>query len=157
MLAAGNAMVDKPSEYTPGSQWLADRFAEVVPEHPVLQVVHGLGDTGAALGRAGVDKLAVIGSTATAKKVMATCAETLTPILAEGGGKDAMIVAADHPGRRPRGLDRGREETLGPVLVGTGSATSRRPGPGQPLPMPWAGRCPPATAGWRWPGACARA
>jgi hypothetical protein len=42
-----------------------------------------------------VDKLAVIGSTATAKKVMATCAETLTPILAEGGGKDAMIVAAD--------------------------------------------------------------
>ena len=75
MLAAGNAMVDKPSEYIPGgSQWLADRFAEVVPEHPVLQVVHGLGDTGAALGRAGVDKLAVIGSTATAKKVMATCA-----------------------------------------------------------------------------------
>ena len=41
-LAAGNAMVYKPSEYTPGvSQWLADRFAEVVPEHPVLQVVHG--------------------------------------------------------------------------------------------------------------------
>ena len=61
----------------------------------MLQVVHGLGDTGAALGRAGVDKLAVIGSTATAKKVMATCAETLTPILAEGGGKDAMIVDAD--------------------------------------------------------------
>jgi succinate-semialdehyde dehydrogenase/glutarate-semialdehyde dehydrogenase len=96
VLAAGNAMVYKPSEYTPGvSQWLADRFAEVVPEHPVLQVVHGLGDTGAALCRAGVDKIAFIGSTATAKKVMATCAETLTPILAEGGGKDAMIVAAD--------------------------------------------------------------
>jgi hypothetical protein len=96
VLAAGNAMVYKPSEYTPGvSQWLADRFAEVVPEHPVLQVVHGLGDTGAALCRAGVGKIAFIGSTATAKKVMATCAETLTPILAEGGGKDAMIVAAD--------------------------------------------------------------
>jgi succinate-semialdehyde dehydrogenase/glutarate-semialdehyde dehydrogenase len=95
-LAAGNAMVYKPSEYTPGvSQWLADRFAEVVPEHPVLQVVHGLGDTGAALCRSGVDKVAFIGSTATAKKVMATCAETLTPVLAEGGGKDAMIVDAD--------------------------------------------------------------
>jgi succinate-semialdehyde dehydrogenase / glutarate-semialdehyde dehydrogenase len=51
-LAAGNTMVYKPSEYTPGvSQWLADRFAEVVPEHPVLQVVHGLGGTGAALSR----------------------------------------------------------------------------------------------------------
>jgi succinate-semialdehyde dehydrogenase/glutarate-semialdehyde dehydrogenase len=95
-LAAGNAMVYKPSEYTPGvSQWLADRFAEVVPEQPVLQVVHGLGDTGAALCRSGVDKVAFIGSTATAKKVMATCAETLTPVLAEGGGKDAMIVDAD--------------------------------------------------------------
>jgi succinate-semialdehyde dehydrogenase / glutarate-semialdehyde dehydrogenase len=95
-LAAGNAMVYKPSEYTPGvSQWLADRFAEVVPEHPVLQVVHGLGDTGAALCCSGVDKIAFIGSTATAKKVMATCAETLTPVLAECGGKDAMIVAAD--------------------------------------------------------------
>jgi succinate-semialdehyde dehydrogenase / glutarate-semialdehyde dehydrogenase len=95
-LAAGNAMVYKPSEYTPGvSQWLADRFAEVVPEQPVLQVVHGRGDTGVALCRSGVDKVAFIGSTATAKKVMATCAETLTPVLAECGGKDAMIVAAD--------------------------------------------------------------
>jgi succinate-semialdehyde dehydrogenase/glutarate-semialdehyde dehydrogenase len=95
-LAAGNALVYKPSEYTPRvSQWLADRFAEVVPEHPVLQVVHGLGDTGAALCRSGVDKIAFIGSTATAKKVMAACAETLTPLVAEGGGKDAMIVAAD--------------------------------------------------------------
>ena len=95
-LAAGNAMVYKPSEYTPGvSQWLADRFAEVVPEQPVLQVVHGLGDSGAALCRSGVDKIAFIGSTATAKKVMAACAETLTPLAAECGGKDAMIVAAD--------------------------------------------------------------
>jgi succinate-semialdehyde dehydrogenase/glutarate-semialdehyde dehydrogenase len=115
VLAAGNAMVYKPSEYTPGvSQWLADRFAEVVPEHPVLQVVHGLGDTGAALCRAGVDKIAFIGSTATAKKVMATCAETLTPILAEGGGKDAMIVAADAD------LDAAADAALGGGLCNAG-------------------------------------
>jgi succinate-semialdehyde dehydrogenase / glutarate-semialdehyde dehydrogenase len=95
-LAAGNAVVYKPSEYTPGvGQWLVDRFAEVVPEHPVLQIVHGLGDTGAALCRAGVDKVAFTGSTATAKLVMAACAETLTPVLVECGGKDAMIVDAD--------------------------------------------------------------
>lgn len=95
-LAAGNAVVFKPSEYTPAvGQWLVDRFAEVVPEQPVLQAVHGLGDVGAALCRAGVGKLAFTGSTRTAKKVMAACAETLTPVLLEAGGKDAMIVDAD--------------------------------------------------------------
>jgi succinate-semialdehyde dehydrogenase / glutarate-semialdehyde dehydrogenase len=95
-LAAGNAVVFKPSEYTPVvGQWLVDSFAEVVPEHPVLSAVHGLGEVGAALCRAGVDKLAFTGSTATAKKVMAACAESLTPVLLEAGGKDAMIVDAD--------------------------------------------------------------
>ena len=43
----------------------------------------------------GVDKIAFTGSTATAKKVMAACAENLTPLVAECGGKDAMIVGAD--------------------------------------------------------------
>jgi acyl-CoA reductase-like NAD-dependent aldehyde dehydrogenase len=95
-LAAGNAVVFKPSEYTPVvGQWLVDSFAEIVPEHPVLQAVHGLGDTGAALCRSGVGKLAFTGSTATAKKVMGACAETLTPVVIEAGGKDALIVDAD--------------------------------------------------------------
>ncbi|HEY9474647.1 MAG TPA: aldehyde dehydrogenase family protein [Mycobacteriales bacterium] len=95
-LAAGNAVVFKPSEYTPAvGTWLADTFAEVVPERPVFQVVTGLGETGAALCGAGVDKLAFTGSTATAKKVMATCAQTLTPVLVECGGKDALVVDAD--------------------------------------------------------------
>ena len=95
-LAAGNAVVFKPSEYTPAiGKWLVDSFAEVVPEQPVFQLVTGFGATGAALCRAGVDKLAFTGSTATGKKVMAACAETLTPILIECGGKDALIVADD--------------------------------------------------------------
>ena len=94
-LAAGNAVVFKPSEYTPGvGAWLASTFAEVI-EQPVLQVVTGLGETGAALCRSGVDKLAFTGSTATGKKVMAACAETLTPVLIEAGGKDALIVDED--------------------------------------------------------------
>ena len=94
-LAAGNAVVFKPSEYTPGvGVWLANTFNEVV-ERPVFQVVTGLGETGAALCRAGVDKLAFTGSTGTAKMVMAACAETLTPVLIEAGGKDALIVDED--------------------------------------------------------------
>ncbi|WP_038171798.1 aldehyde dehydrogenase family protein [Tomitella biformata] len=95
-LAAGNAIVFKPSELTPGvGVWLAEKWESMAPMQPVLQVVTGLGATGAALCRSGVDKIAFTGSTATAKKVMATCAETLTPMVAECGGKDAMLVAED--------------------------------------------------------------
>ena len=61
----------------------------------VFQVVTGEGETGSALCRAGVDKIAFTGSTATAKKVMATCAERLTPVLVECGGKDALLVDHD--------------------------------------------------------------
>ncbi|HLN77188.1 MAG TPA: aldehyde dehydrogenase family protein [Nocardioidaceae bacterium] len=95
-LAAGNAVVFKPSEYTPGvGVWLAESLAEVVPHHALLQVVIGYGETGAALCRADIDKLAFTGSTATGKKVMATCAENLTPVLIEAGGKDALLVDED--------------------------------------------------------------
>jgi len=95
-LAAGNAVVFKPSEFTPGvGKWLVDTFAEAVPEYPVLQLVTGYGDTGAALTRSGVDKIAFTGSTETGKKIMATAAENLTPVVIEAGGKDAMLVDAD--------------------------------------------------------------
>src|SRR6266568_842380 len=95
-LAAGNAVVYKPSEFTPAvGGWLVSSFAEVVPEHPVLQLVTGFGETGSYLARSRVDKIAFTGSTKTAKKVMAACAENLTPMVAECGGKDAMLVAAD--------------------------------------------------------------
>ncbi|MDA8319309.1 MAG: aldehyde dehydrogenase family protein, partial [Actinomycetota bacterium] len=95
-LAAGNAVVFKPSEFTPAvGAWLVNSFAEVVPEHPVLQLATGFGETGGYLARSGVDKIAFTGSAKTAKKVMAACAENLTPLVAECGGKDALLVAAD--------------------------------------------------------------
>src|SRR3954464_15566046 len=95
-LAAGNAVVFKPSEFTPAvGEFLAECFAQAVPEQPVFQVVTGFGETGAALCRAGVDKVAFTGSAPTGRKIMAACAETLTPVLLELGGKDAMIVDSD--------------------------------------------------------------
>ena len=100
-LAAGNAVVFKPSELTTGTgQWLVQSFTEVLSEvfgdtEPVLQLVTGLGATGAELAKSGVHKVAFTGSPATARKVLAAAAETLTPVLAECGGKDALLVAAD--------------------------------------------------------------
>ena len=49
-LAAGNAVVFKPSELTPAvGGWLVSSFGEVVPEQPVLQLITGGGETGQAL------------------------------------------------------------------------------------------------------------
>jgi aldehyde dehydrogenase (NAD+) len=62
---------------------------------PVFSVVTGFGETGHALCTAGVDKLAFTGSPATGRKVMAACAETLTPVVIEAGGKDALLVDED--------------------------------------------------------------
>ncbi|HET9692614.1 MAG TPA: aldehyde dehydrogenase family protein [Acidimicrobiales bacterium] len=96
-LAAGNAVVFKPSEYTPAvGDWLVAAWRDAVPDGAdVLQLVTGLGATGAALCRAGVDKVAFTGSARTGRKVMAACAEGLVPVLMECGGKDALIVDDD--------------------------------------------------------------
>lgn len=95
-LFAGNSVVLKPSEVTPlVGDIVAEAFdaAEVHPD--VVQVVSGDGSTGAALVRAGVDKIAFTGSTRTGKRIMAAAAETLTPVVMELGGKDPMVVCAD--------------------------------------------------------------
>jgi len=95
-LAAGNAVVWKPSELTPLVAIEVEKIAKKAFALPdLLQVVTGAGATGAALARAAIDKLAFTGSAATGKKVMAAASERLTPVLLELGGKDAMIVGDD--------------------------------------------------------------
>jgi acyl-CoA reductase-like NAD-dependent aldehyde dehydrogenase len=95
-LAAGNAVVWKPSELTP---LIAVKVAELAAKTfalpDLLQVVTGAGATGAALAKAAVDKIAFTGSAATGRRVMMAAAERLTPVLLELGGKDPMIVAED--------------------------------------------------------------
>jgi acyl-CoA reductase-like NAD-dependent aldehyde dehydrogenase len=114
-LSAGNAVVFKPSEYTPAAAtWLVDSFRAVVDEQPVLQLVTGFADTGAALCRAGVDKVAFTGSASTGRLVLAACAETLTPCVVECGGKDAVIVAADAD------LDKAAEQTVWGAMSNAG-------------------------------------
>jgi len=95
-LAAGNTVVFKPSEYTPGvGMVLANTFAEIAPFADIFTCITGLGVTGKDLCESGVDKLAFTGSTRTAKLVAATCASTMTPVVLECGGKDPVIVADD--------------------------------------------------------------
>jgi acyl-CoA reductase-like NAD-dependent aldehyde dehydrogenase len=94
-LAAGNAVVLKPSEVTPlTSLLLADGLRESGLPEDVLIVATGDGATGAALIDE-VDMVMFTGSTRTGKKVMERAAQTLTPVSLELGGKDPMIVLAD--------------------------------------------------------------
>ncbi|MGN6609524.1 MAG: aldehyde dehydrogenase family protein [Jatrophihabitans sp.] len=97
-LSAGNGVVVKPSELAAATGvWCVESFAKANPDTPagLAGWVTGFGDTGAALCRSGVDKLAFTGSVPTGRRIMATCAENLTPVLLELGGKDATIVAED--------------------------------------------------------------
>lgn len=95
-LAAGNAVVFKPSEFTPGvGKWLGDSFAEIAPFKNIFTTITGLPDTGKALTQSKVNKISFTGSTRTAKKVAATCAESMIPVVLECGGKDPVIVATD--------------------------------------------------------------
>ena len=95
-LAAGNAVVFKPSEFTPGvGKWLADSFAQIAPFENILTTVTGLPDTGKALTESKVNKISFTGSTRTAKKVAASCAEQMIPVVLECGGKDPVIVDSD--------------------------------------------------------------
>jgi acyl-CoA reductase-like NAD-dependent aldehyde dehydrogenase len=95
-LAAGNTVVFKPSEYTPGvGQYLAKSFLDATNFQDVFICVTGLGETGKFLCESDIDKLAFTGSTRTAKIVAATCAAHMTPVVLECGGKDPVIVAHD--------------------------------------------------------------
>ncbi|MCH6159344.1 aldehyde dehydrogenase family protein [Streptomyces marispadix] len=118
-LAAGNGVVFKPSELTPGTGVLLARiWNETLPEHTdLLCTVTGEGPTGEALARSAVDKVAFTGSPATARKVAAACAETLTPLTAEGGGKDAVLVGGDLD---DAGLDRAAEAVVWGAMSNAG-------------------------------------
>jgi acyl-CoA reductase-like NAD-dependent aldehyde dehydrogenase len=91
-LVAGCAVVIKPSEITPlGLGEIVEAWKSEIGGPDVFDVVNGMGETGSALVDE-VDFVQFTGSDRTAKKVLARAAETLTPVSAELGGKDPMIV-----------------------------------------------------------------
>lgn len=95
-LSAGNTVVFKPSEFTPGvGKIIEETFAEVAPFSGILKCITGLGETGKFLCESSVNKLAFTGSTRTAKLVAETCSKNMVPVLLECGGKDPVIVDKD--------------------------------------------------------------
>jgi len=94
-LAAGNAVVLKPTEHAPlvGAMMQA-AFASALPKD-VIQLVQGGGQTGAALVAANVDMVGFVGSKATGQAIMRSAADGLKRLVLELGGKDPLFVFAD--------------------------------------------------------------
>lgn len=94
-LAAGNAVILKPSEETPLATRRMTEMVEGLPEG-LLQVIYGAGDVGDALVRhPGVDMVAFTGSQETGRKVGVAAAERLIRANLELGGKDPFIICDD--------------------------------------------------------------
>ncbi|PLK26194.1 aldehyde dehydrogenase [Novosphingobium sp. TH158] len=96
-LAAGNCIVIKAPDLAPYSVM---RLVELIRQAGfppgVVNLVTGGADVGAAMvSHPGIGKIEFIGSGTTAKKILASAAESLKPVGLELGGKSAVLVFAD--------------------------------------------------------------
>jgi succinate-semialdehyde dehydrogenase / glutarate-semialdehyde dehydrogenase len=89
-LAAGCAVIVKPSEITPR---FIRPLLETIPAELPLSIIEGDGATGAAL-IPHVDYIAFTGSVVTGRKVARAAADAFIPASLELGGKDPMIILA---------------------------------------------------------------
>ena len=92
MLAAGNRVIVKPSEYTPAcADLLAEMVAATFDPDLVTVVVGGL-ELARAFSAAPWDHLLYTGSPAVGRQVMQAAAANLTPVTLELGGKCPAIM-----------------------------------------------------------------
>ncbi len=97
-LAAGNAMIFKPSEVTPlSASRLAQIYIEAGVPPGVFNVVQGDARVGALLStHPGIEKISFTGGVETGKKVMAAAGgSSLKEVTMELGGKSPLIVFDD--------------------------------------------------------------
>jgi len=94
-LVAGNAVILKPSSYTPLKGVYEDMMETSGFVNHAVQVVYGSRVTGNKLIEAKPQKICFTGSVAAGKKIMAQAANHLIPVELELGGKDPMIVFDD--------------------------------------------------------------
>jgi len=95
-LAMGNTVVLKPAEWTPMTAMV---FCEICQQAGVpagvVNIVTGDGETGDALVRSDVDKIAFTGSTAVGRIIREATAGTGKALSLELGGKSPYIVSED--------------------------------------------------------------
>lgn len=124
-LAAGNAVVAKPSELTSVSSLLLARYAsEAGLPDGLCNVVTGTGpDVGSPLAaHPGVGRVAFTGSVATGRHLAGIAAERLIPLTLELGGKSPVVIFADAD------LDRAAAAAANAAAMNSGqvcSATTR--------------------------------
>ena len=96
-VAAGNAVVLKPSELAPlTGAWVERVFVEAGAPPALVRVLQGGAETGESLVRApGVAKVVFTGSAEVGRRVAAASGERLRPVTLELGGKDPLLVFED--------------------------------------------------------------
>lgn len=92
ILAAGNRVMIKPSEFTPAtSDLMAAMFRKAFDETEIA-VVMGGAETGSAFTKQPFDHLLFTGATSIGRHVMRAAADNLVPVTLELGGKSPVIV-----------------------------------------------------------------
>ncbi len=95
MLAAGNRVVIKPSEYTPACGELLREMVHATFDRDRVDVVLGGLDLARAFAHVRWDHLLYTGSPAVGREIAKAAAEQLVPVTLELGGKCPSILAED--------------------------------------------------------------
>ncbi len=93
ILAAGNRVMIKPSEYTPATSEVMAEIFPTVFDATEICVVTGGPQTGADFSGLPFDHLLFTGATSVARHVMRAAADNLVPVTLELGGKSPVIVS----------------------------------------------------------------
>lgn len=103
MLAAGNRVIVKPSEFTPACGELSAEMVKAMFDPAVVHVVLGGMELSKAFSSTPFDHLLYTGSPDVGRQVMAAAAVNLTPVTLELGGKCPVVMT---PGSvTPRNMD----------------------------------------------------
>lgn len=94
-IAAGNAVVLKPSEIAPATSSLLAKLLQEYVDTTLIKVIEGAVDETTALLEQKWDKIFYTGSGRVGRIIMSAAAKHLTPVILELGGKSPVVVDSD--------------------------------------------------------------